>query len=191
MDKKKNQQKEDSLDSLFASSYNDNDEVEDKPTKEEKNIKSKNIKEKSENKINENNKKTDAKKEYYKKRKINDVLKSNTNKEKANKQKNDNCYNFTSKYAYEFEYDAKRAKRKKIEKDGRYLFLYKHSGKKEDYVTTNENNIVKGKRKNNKIRDPNLPKKYKTAFFQFLHEERDKAKKKFTDIKTNKELLQK
>lgn len=174
MDKKKNQQKGDSLDSLFASS-NYGDEVEDKSIKEEKNIK-----EKSENKL----------KEDSKKRKINDVLKPNTKKEKNNKQENGNWYNFTSKYAYEFEYDAKKAKREKMEKDGKYLFLYKHSGKNKDNVSTKENNNNR-KRKNKKSRDPNFPKKYKTAFFQFLHEERDKAKKKFTEIKNNKELMQK
>lgn len=184
MDIKRNKSKEDSLDSLFASS--DDKEIKQNTQKSVK-VTPKNNKEilpKNKNQINNETKKEPN---ITNKRKINDVLKSDV--ESSSRK---SWYDFTSKYAYEFEHDAKKAKKEKIVKKGKYMFLYKHGGKRDDYVSlipdSNDKSNVKKKKKD---RDPNLPKKFKTAFFQFMHEERDKAKKKFTEIKSNKELMQK
>ena len=163
-------EKKDSLDSLFASSSSDEGNLNkikndtDKDNKKHTKLQH----------VPNNDNKFKNQKIVSKKRKINEVLKDQTNE-------NNISYNFTSKYAYEFEEDYKKAKREKINKDGTYMFLYKYSGQMEQ--------DRKGKVK--KARDPNEPKKYKTAFFQFLHEERDKAKKKFSECKNNKELLKK
>ena len=186
---KKQSSSDDELDSLFASSDDNNEKKETKIS----DLKSSNIKnektksqEKEDNKILQSSCNKESNPTNKKKRKLNDVLKEENNDD-------DQWYVYTSKYAFQYEEDIPRTKKDGTYKNnkGKYLYLYKYQGKRKDYPNGyNHTNIFEGKKKK-KQRDPNAPKAAQNAFFYFLNEDREKARKKLTECKTNKEFLKK
>lgn len=205
MNHKKDDKKGSSLDSLFGStSGEDNEQRNDKRNKSGPSIQlpNKNKKESHDTlslkKRNNDNTESKEGKKVNKKRKLDIEENKETKTAKNGKENGNHLSQYTSKYAFLYEEDAKKQHDNEsitIKKGGRYMFLYKYRGKKEDYPNGHNNNhkVIKvcNEQKKKKNCDPNAPKRPQTTFFYFLQEERDKAKKKFTDIKTSKELMKK
>jgi len=192
--------KKDSLDSLFASSDSDSDEEKENTKKckpsiqlPEKSKKDDNIPKKGNDSIKTENKehiqqKTNTNKNN-KKRKLNKGESKLVGLKNNQQQNNNKLFEYTSKYAFLYEEDAEKEENKT--KKGKYMFLYRYPGKKEDYPNGHHYKKVHDTKRKKKDRDPNAPKQPLTAFFCYMKEEREKAKKKFTEIKKNKELMMK